>query len=437
MGCSPSVASTQVNAVKWEQEVIAESFHDKYFLGDKLGRGAFAQVRSVSLVKDGASCITKTERAVKILQFRREDKTDEENKKLENTAKKEAAVWKTVGDHPNCVRLYDIMLEEHLCFMVMEKCSCTLFRALEGLPDLTERGLGNVFAQMLLGIGHCHGVKVIHRDIKPDNFLVGGADGQTVKLADFGLSTTLQKEGKLLPGAFGVFGTAPFMSPEMLLGLWYNEKSDMWSFASMVYVLLFGQFPFMPKKQNSKAMKQVIIDGVPAPSFKTRKRQNEQGDPTLSDAALTFVQSLLNRDAPSRPSAQEALGMAWMSSSLKGCHMPGMEMPSLRPMLYAAKEVGAFEVRDLAAQTPIDASLNDAQLAHHGVPLPSSKSTLMAKVSFSKDTHGPNNWDRASNSTTTSTTCGNNDGSSDQSNSFSLAPSTGSKDIPPTTIVHQ
>merc|ERR1719353_856031 len=143
----------------------------------------------------------------------------------------------------------------------MEKCASGLLQALEKMPEINERGLGTVFAQMLLGISHCHGAKVVHRDVKPDNFLVGGEGGQTIKLGDFGLSAIMPKQGKLP----GVFGTAPFMCPEMLVGRWYDEKADVWSFAVIVYVLLFGLFPYMPKQQSSKAMKQAIIEGGSTP----------------------------------------------------------------------------------------------------------------------------------------------------------------------------
>jgi len=262
--------------------------------------------------------------------------------------------------------LHDVFCDHRFCYMVMEKCQAGLLQALESMPELTERGLGNVFAQMLLGIAHCHNVKVCHRDIKPDNFLVAGADGQVVKLADFGLSAQMPKQGKLP----GVFGTAPFMCPEMLLGKWYDEKADVWSFAVIVYALMFGLFPYMPKQQSSKAMKQAIIDGTTPPNFEPVQRVTSGNALMRSDAALSCIRPLLDRDPEVRPTAEETLHSPWMSAALQGNHMPGADLPSLRPMLHSAKKVGAFEVRDVARDTAVDVQLNELQMQRLGIPLP-------------------------------------------------------------------
>jgi len=365
MGCSAS----QLSPAVCDKEVVAQDFHDKYMLGVKIGRGAFAQVRSCSKIVTGPVRPTEEEkqpdRAVKILHMK--SKEGEVCQQLQKAAHTEATCWSAIGIHPNCVRLHDLFFGNDFCYMVMEKCASGLLQALEAMPELTERGLGNIFAQMLLGISHCHSVKVVHRDIKPDNFLVGGDDGGTVKLADFGLSAIIPKQGKLP----GVFGTAPFMCPEMLVGRWYDEKADVWSFAVTVYVLLYGQFPYMPKQQSSKAMKQAIIDGVPAPSYEPVQKAGANRSASFrSPDAVDLCKKLLSREPEKRPLAEETLHMPWMSAAMQGCHMNGSDLPSLRPMLHASKKVGAFEVRDPARDTQVDVTLNTLQVQKHGKPLP-------------------------------------------------------------------
>jgi serine/threonine protein kinase len=433
MGCSNSQSSTPVCT---SEEIAAQDFHDIYLLGIKLGRGAFAQVRICTKIgagplrpeSQGADGQPK-ERAVKILDLRDKDKPEEVSGQLQKAAHKEACVWKTVGNHPNCIRLYDVFASNDFCYMVMEKCSSGLLQALESMPEVTERGLGNVFAQMLLGIAHCHSVKVVHRDIKPDNFLVGGQDGQTIKLADFGLSASLPKQGKLP----GVFGTAPFMCPEMLVGRWYDEKADVWSFAVIVYVLLFGLFPYMPKQQSSKAMKQAIIEGGSTPPAYEPVQKGLAGAALYrSSDAISMVKTLLSREPEERPSAEEALHTSWMSAALEGTHLPGKDLPSLRPMLHHAKKVGAFEVRDPARDSNVDVVLNQIQLQRHGKALPVTPSggimgpssdrrpQIVDQRGTSKNSKLPKpsgsgkDWENASNR---STACG--DGSSSVNDSHS------------------
>jgi serine/threonine protein kinase len=426
-------------------------FFSKYLLGDQLGRGAFAQVRLVTKIRR-ASCASEDDgrdarassanRAAKILHLgssekqvksgKEKTKEDGNREHLEKVAYKEANIWSSIGKHPNCVRLYDVFFEDDFCFMVMEKCDCGLLPVLEGMPELNERWLGNFFAQMLTGIAHCHAHDVVHRDIKPDNFLIGGRHASTVKLADFGLSTILKTEGKGQLGTYGIFGTAPFMCPEMLLGLWYNEKADVWSLAVMVYALVFGRFPYTPKMQNAKAMKQAIVDGTPEPNFKPFREIEEDA---ISPEAMSFVQTLLQRDHTNRPSADQALKLPWMAKSLDGTHLEGMELCSLRPMLYAAKKIGAFEARGPTSGSPVDIKLNEMQMARTGMPLSSFASQQAGSPCSRKDKpspsssfhkgehrlHSKDNQSMMSNSTTagdSSSQNGSNTSISSNSNSF-------------------
>jgi len=370
MGCSQTMSAAA------NEEVLGEDFLDRYILGMKLGRGAFATVRVCSKVSAGPVKAwddkqkAKHERAVKIIDMRdKEELVISES--LQKAAHIEAYCWKTVGMHPNCVQLHDLFHGDDFCYMVMEKCQSGLLQALESMPELTERGLGNVAAQMLLGVAHCHSVKVVHRDIKPDNFLVGGEDG-VIKLADFGLSAIMPKTGKLP----GVFGTAPFMCPEMIRDRSYNEKADVWSLGVVAYVMMYGQFPYTPEKPNAKAMKEVIVLGLPAPAYTpTPKAGKGQTDSFRTPEAVEVIEKLLDRDPEKRPSAEETLHLPWISACMQGCHVSDSELPSLRPMLHAAKKCGAFEVRDLAKETMQDCRLEMLQVARNGTKFPETPSS--------------------------------------------------------------
>jgi serine/threonine protein kinase len=313
-------------------------FHSQYHLGHALGKGAFAVVFAAVKMhtkrQSGAHSDVPLGHvvAVKVIQIasteQKKAKTDQRH------AKQEASNWNAIGSHPNCVCLYEMFMDKYYCYMVMEKCDKTLLRHLETMPSLDERSLGALCCHILSGVAHCHDFDIAHLDIKPDNFLVGGEDGQVVKLGDFGVSTFIPKHNQLTHRK----GTVPYMCPEMVLGKQYDEKADTWSVGVVVYVLLFGLFPYMPTKQSSKGMMEAIAQGDP-PRFWGPSA------PTASDDAVSLLKKLLRRHPRERATATEALHSAWIGACVEGNHMLGTDLPSLRPVLSGAKNVGAFDLR--------------------------------------------------------------------------------------------
>jgi len=343
----------------------------------------------------------KEERAVKILDLRDADDPDVTSQRLERGANMEAKLWFTACLHKNIVQLDEIFHDASCCFFVMERCASSLFQHLAAIPDLNERSLGSIVAEMLDALSHVHSVGVVHRDVKPDNFLMGGQDGLTVKLADFGLSAVISKNSKLK----AVYGTAPFMCPEMVKGKYCDEEADVWSVGVLAYALPFGNFPYVPKQKSSKGMKQAILEGRP-PSF-------ESGPPYVglmrSCSAFEFLQNLLHRNPENRPYANEALQTPYMAVVGESQHMLGHDLPALRPMLYLAKKVGAFEVRDLTKQGDLDVVLHVLQKAKWGKALPvnnpQEESPWQSKASVKSNVWSTaNSWNNATSLSTTAST---------------------------------
>eukprot|EP00913_Durusdinium_trenchii_P009944 g9333.t1 len=128
--------------------------------------------------------------------------------------------------------------------------------------------------------------------VRPDNFLWGGPGNKTLKLCDYGLAVMMPPKGKL----HGVFGTAPYMAPEMLRNEGYDFLADVWSIGSVAY-LLVTMFGFGPHEacQDNPPLK------FPSPS-------DAQGVVSGSlTGALAFTKMLLKRTAKERPTAEEAL----------------------------------------------------------------------------------------------------------------------------------
>lgn len=352
-----------------KQESGRAGFHASYSLGEKIGRGNFAQVRAATRTTDGFEC------AVKIIDLGEFGHLSAKNKKAKIQAvTDEAAVLRHLLPHENVIQLHEAYVNKNYLYIVMEKAEQPLSDLLEDAPAVNESSLAKLFIQMAHGLKHVHENGVVHRDVKPDNFVCGGPDGQTLKLCDFGLSAIMPACGYIDNDR--VIGTAPYIAPEVLRNRCYTEAVDMWSLGVVVYVLLYGIFPYMPSQTSSEAMKKAIRDGIQSPRY-----EPVCGFTRRSEEAVAFCKGLLERDPESRLSAEKALETRYMfqaqtdspeMSPISPCSGSSIEstLPSLRPMFFSAKKYGAFEVHKRLLDDVIDYELNQQQMKCHGEPLP-------------------------------------------------------------------
>ena len=147
--------------------------------------------------------------------------------------------------------------------------------------------------------------------------------------------------GSLRGAILGVFGTAPYMAPEMLQNEGYDFLADVWSIGCVAYLLFFGNFPYSPSevlreirpecvqapqarptfrdilglastphrlRASAPAVKKAIIEDKPPLSFPA-------GDCVAGSGAVDFTRWLLRRSAVERPTAAEALRHDFVASS--------------------------------------------------------------------------------------------------------------------------
>jgi serine/threonine protein kinase len=146
-------------------------------------------------------------------------------------------------DHPHIVPVHDFGEFEGSPYMAMSFVDGGSLKGVlqKGLPDPAEVTLW--MADVAEAIAHAHERGVIHRDLKPDNILLG-TDGR-VRVTDFGLARLtegdhdLTSEGQLL-------GTAGYMAPEQARGrkLEIGPHTDVYGLGATLYALLAGQPPF-------------------------------------------------------------------------------------------------------------------------------------------------------------------------------------------------
>ncbi|KAG9089781.1 bifunctional endoribonuclease/protein kinase ire1, partial [Ceratobasidium sp. 392] len=138
-------------------------------------------------------------------------------------ASREVALLQESDDHPNVIRYYYEERRDNFLYIALELCPCSLADLVERpnvFPEVSasfdpKRALGQVTA----GLRHLHALKIVHRDIKPQNILVSARGAMLI--SDFGLCRKLDvDQTSFLPTAYGnmAAGTAGWRAPEILRG---------------------------------------------------------------------------------------------------------------------------------------------------------------------------------------------------------------------------
>jgi len=154
---------------------------------------------------------------------------------------REARVMATL-DHPNIVRIYDLIDMGKNVALVME------FVDGRTLEDMIGREVGPIphenalpiFTHILDAVSVAHGKGIIHRDLKPANVLVSN-DSQ-VKVTDFGIAKAIGDSKLTRTGT--VLGTPIYMAPEQILAKEIDHLVDIYALGMTLYVMLAGRSPF-------------------------------------------------------------------------------------------------------------------------------------------------------------------------------------------------
>ena len=100
--------------------------------------------------------------------------------------------------------------------------------------------------ELLSAVAYMHANGIIHRDIKFENIKFSRPNVfENIKLIDFGSAEAHPPNST--KRHYDICGSPYFCSPEMLKGIGYNEKTDVWSCGIIMYYLLVGSFPFDAK----------------------------------------------------------------------------------------------------------------------------------------------------------------------------------------------
>lgn len=250
-------------------------------------------------------------------------------------------------DHPNICRLLHAYESKHDVWLVMELCGCELYGRLCERKTYRERDAADVMLQMLQAVSYLHSHRIVHRDLKLENWMYGATSrDDRLKLIDFGFSRVLGGDDETLDMPCG---TLHYTSPEVLSRK-YTSKCDIWSLGVICYMVLVGRPPFRGQN-NLKIAKAIIQDDFP----------KDGRWAALSNDAQSFVMLLLQKDASKRPDAQRALAHRWIADAQNLANFEGGREIGLAVLTNLQKFARGSHLRR-AALTMLAYSLTSREL---------------------------------------------------------------------------
>lgn len=315
----------------------AGQLSERYEVGPNIGRGAYGEVKLVTLHSN------QERRVCKRVRHRQQRVPTEE-------LVDEVGLLRRL-DHPHIIRIFEYFVTDEHIDMIMEpvfggtlgKLAYDLYYDSEGYfkaerpAALTETWVAMMMAQLLGALTYAHDVVgLIHKDLKSDNVLLVGRPNLAPEevlqqpvhamLADFGIAEVfapdpvLPRDGRssfeLRHQSSRVGGTPSYMSPEMFKGS-FTEKCDIWSLGVIMFQMTTGGLPY----KGSTILSQVHLVTNPRkhPEWEMLAKYR------WSLGARLFCQKLLSKDEDMRPTAAEASQDNWL---VKEISHNADEMPS-------------------------------------------------------------------------------------------------------------
>jgi serine/threonine protein kinase/tetratricopeptide (TPR) repeat protein len=291
-----------------------------YEIISRLGAGGMGEV---FLATD-----TKLGRKVALKFLPREFATDpERRRRLELEATSASSI-----DHPNILTIYEINDHDGQPFIAMAYVDGETLKERMARGRLTVEQAVRYGIQIASALGAAHAHGIIHRDVKPDNVLIGKDD--RARLTDFGLAKMKETSGLTNRGA--TVGTVGYMSPEQAQGMPVDARSDVFSLGVILYEMFAGKAPFAA--EHAAAALYSIVHETPAPL--------DQVDQNIPNPIVAVVDRALNKkpdlrypDGGAVESDMRAVARAMEISRISSGQLPVYRKRSKKQMFWATAGV--------------------------------------------------------------------------------------------------
>ncbi|CAF1062210.1 unnamed protein product [Adineta steineri] len=297
---------------------------ESYVKLEKLGEGTYATVYK------GTSSILSGFIALKEIRLEQEEGAP-------CTALREVSLLKGLK-HNNIVCLYDIIFDHTTLTLVFEYVEKDLKQYMEDCANILSMKNVRLFLfQLLRGLEFCHGKKILHRDLKPQNLLIN--ERGELKLADFGLARIKSFPTKTYSNEVVTLWYRP---PDVLLGSTeYSTPIDIWAVGCIFFEMACGRPLFAGTKVEEELYLIFRYLGTPTehtlpgvtsnPDFQALRLPFSFGEslnrlaPRLDQSGIDLLQKFIRYNPHSRISARDA-----MMHNFFSCYPP--EIHTLGPL---------------------------------------------------------------------------------------------------------
>ncbi|XP_050195560.1 serine/threonine-protein kinase 36 [Myiozetetes cayanensis] len=300
---------------------------ERYHILEMIGEGSFGRVYK-----------GRRKHSAQVVALKFIPKVGRSEKELKNL-QREIEIMRGLH-HPNIIQMLDSFETDKEVVVVTDYAEGELFQILEDDGSLPEDQVQTIAAQLVSALYYLHSHRILHRDMKPQNILLG-KDG-VVKLCDFGFARAMSIHTMVLTS---IKGTPLYMSPELVEERPYDHTADLWSVGCILYELFVGTPPFYT---NSifQLVSLIVKDSVKWPT-------------AMSPVFKSFLQGLLMKDPHQRLSWPELLSHPFIAGQvtvIDDTEEHGISNPfttKLSPELQALKEQKAHSMVPRSSQSRI------------------------------------------------------------------------------------
>jgi serine/threonine protein kinase len=216
---------------------------NKYELLEKLNSGSFGQVYKAKNVRTGQLVAVKIEQGI-----------------TTNSLKNEARIYQYLLKEPGFPKLKWFKKEnDQLTYLVVDLLVCSLTSLVKMKGPLSHKIILQIGIQMIKRVETLHGKYMLHRDIKPDNFMLD--KNKTVCLIDFGLCKRYDYDGTHIEEKriTSIIGSINFVSLNVHKGIEPSRRDDV---ESCIYIILYllqnGELPWTKDKDKEININKIV-----------------------------------------------------------------------------------------------------------------------------------------------------------------------------------